>query len=394
MIVLKKDSIKGMFSMSLKRLFLLVLVFTVAITPLTGCSQQTAVKNDEQIQVTDLAGREIKIKAPVNKVVLQWSGSGGGFITMLALEGKNVHQKIAGWDNGLKINRFDMWKAYSKAIPELEKIPDIGNVDQDTFNVEKVIALKPDVLILPLSVQKQAQDIVKKLEAAGIPTVFIDYHMETVENHTKSIQLLGKILGKEQRAQELVSYHQEEVNKIYSRLQSINKHKPNVYVECGSEGPATYGNSYGNYMWGALVEKCGGINITKDKIEKFAPINPEFLLKANPDMIIITGAYWPKKADSLRMGFMADQEESQKLLQSFTNRSGWSEINAVKNKQVFSIHHAISREVYDSVVIQYLAKKFYPEEFKDVDPLKSFQEFYKKFLPVELSGVWMMDLQD
>ena len=379
---------------SLKQLCVVVLVFAVAITALTGCSQQTAVKKDEQIQVTDLAGREVKIKAPVNKVVLQWSGSGGGFITMLALEGKNVHQKIAGWDNGLKINRFDMWKKYSEVMPELEKIPDIGNIDQDSFNVEKVIALKPDVLILPLSVQKQAQDIIKKLEAAGIPTVFIDYHLESVENHTKSIQLLGKILGKEQRAQELAAYHQEQVNKIYSRLQAITKPKPTVYVECGSEGPATYGNSYGNYMWGALVEKCGGTNITKDKIEKYAPINPEFLLKANPDIIIITGSYWPKKTESLRMGFMADQAESQKLFQAFTKRTGWAELNAVKNKQVFSIHHAISREVYDSVVIQYLAKKFYPEEFKDVDPLQSFQEFHKKFLPIELSGVWMMDLQN
>jgi len=66
--------------------------FMLAITVLTGCcSQQTAMKNDEQIQVTDLSGREVKIKAPVNKVVLQWSGSGGGFITMIALERKNVH---------------------------------------------------------------------------------------------------------------------------------------------------------------------------------------------------------------------------------------------------------------------------------------------------------------
>lgn len=379
---------------SLKQLCLLVFVFTVTVTALTGCSQQTATKQAEQMLVTDLAGREVKIKAPVNKVVLQWSGSGGGFITMLALEGKNVHQKIAGWDNGLKNNRFDMWKKYSETMPELEKIPDIGNIDQDSFNIEKVIALKPDVVVLPLSLQKQAQDIVEKLEAAGIPTVFIDYHRESIENHIKSILLLGKILGKEQRAQELAAYHQEQVNKVYSRLKSINKPKPKVYVECGSEEPATYGNSYGNYMWGALVEQCGGENITKEKFEKWGQINPEFLLKANPDIIIITGSYWPQKRESMRLGFISEPAESQKLLQAFSKRAGWAELNAVKNKQVYSIHHGISREVYDSVVIQYLAKKFYPEEFKDVNPLQSFQEFHKKFLPVELSGVWMMDLQN
>ncbi|HWR08743.1 ABC transporter substrate-binding protein [Sporomusa sp.] len=379
---------------SLEKLCLLVLVFVVAITALTGCSQQTATKKDEQIQVTDLAGREVKIKAPANKVVLQWSGSGGGFITMLALAGKDAPQKIAGWDYGLRNFRFDMWKKYSEAMPELEKIPDVGNIDQDSFSVEKVISLKPDVLVLPLGLVKQSQDIVKKLETAGIPTVFIDYHTESIENHTKSILLMGKILGKEQQAQELATYHQEQVNKIYSRLKAINKPKPKVYVEVGSEGPATYGNTYGNSMWGALVEQCGGVNITKDKFEKWGQINPEFLLKANPDIIIITGSYWPKKPESMRLGFMSDTVESQKLLEAFTKRTGWSELNAVKNKQVSSIHHGISREVYDLVVIQYLAKRFYPEEFKDVDPLASFQEFHKKFLPVELSGIWMMELQN
>lgn len=384
--------------MNLNRFFTrrcsLVLIFLLAITLLTGCSQQTATKNSEQIQVTDLAGREVKIKAPVNKVVLQWSGSGGGFITMMVLEGKNASQKIAGWDDGLKINRFDMWTKYSEAIPELDKIPDVGNIDTDTFSVEKVIALKADVLVLPLGLLKKSQDIINKLEAAGIPTVFIDYHTESIENHTKSIQLMGKILGKEQRAQELATYHQEEVNKIYSRLKTITTPKPKVYVECASDSPATYGNSYGNYMWGALVEQCGGNNITKGKFETYGPINPEFLLKANPDIIILTGSYWPKKPESLRLGFMADQAESQKLLQAFTKRVGWSELKAVKNKQVFAIHHGISREVYDSAVIQYLAKKFYPEEFKDIDPLQTLQEFYKKFMPVELSGLWMMDLQN
>ncbi len=375
------------------RFCVVALILVLAVSSL-GCSQQAIAPKGETLAVTDLAGREVKLKTPVNKVVLQWSGSGGGFITLMALEGKEAYKKIAGWDYGLQNFRFDMWQQYSAAMPELVNIPDIGNIDQDSFSVEKVVALKPDVLILPLGLQKQAQDIVRKLEAAGIPTVFIDYHTESIENHTKSILLLGKLLGQEQRAQELASYHREQVEKIYSRLKTINKPKPKVYIEAGSEGPATYGNTYGNFMWGALVEQCGGENITKDKFEKWGQINPEFLLKANPDIIIITGSYWPKKPESMRLGFMSEPAESQKLLAAFTKRPGWPELNAVKNKQVSAIHHGISREVYDSVVIQYLAKRFYPEDFKDIDPMASFQQFHKQFLPVELKGIWMLELQN
>lgn len=373
---------------------LLALALVIVAAGLTGCSQPTAAKDNGQIQVTDLAGREVKLKAPVNKIVLQSSGSGGAFTTLLALEGKDAPQKIAGWDDGLKVNRFDMWQKYLEAMPQLDTIPIIGNIDQNTFSVEKVVALKPDVLVLTLSSQKTSQDVVQKLADAGIPTVFIDYHTESIENHTKSMQLMGKILGKEQRAQELVDFYQGSVNKIYDRLKTINKPKPKVYVECASEDPATYGNSYGDFMWGALIAQCGGENIAKGKIQTYAPINPEFLFKANPDIIILTGSYWPKKPQSLRLGFLADEASSQKLLQSFVKRPGWSELSAVKNKQVFAIHHGFSRDIYDSAVIQYLAKKFYPEEFKDIDPVQNLQDFYQKFMPIELSGIWMMDLQD
>ena len=37
-----------------------------------------------------------------------------------------------------------------------------------------------------------------------------------------------------------------------------------------------------------------------------------------------------------------------------------------------------------------LAKTFYPEEFKDVDPEGTLKEFYDKFLPFSYGGVWFM----
>lgn len=369
------------------------LILTVSVF-IVGCGPKKVTEQEDKITVTDVAGRQVKLKAPVNKVVLQYSGSGGGFNTMFALEGKDVCEKIAGWDMGLKENRYDMYQKFSETIPKLKDIPDIGDMDKNTFNVEKVISLKPDVLILPLTLLKQSADAVKKLEQAGIPTIFIDYHKETLENHTKSILLLGKILGKEERAKEIADFYKEQVTKVYSRLEKVKTTKPKVYIECASEGPGTYGNTYGDYMWGALVEQCGGTNIAKGKISKYAAINPEFLLKADPDIIVMTGAYWPKKPQSLRMGYLANKEESKKLLLNFTKRPGWENLSAVKNKKIYAIDHVVSREEYDFVAIQYLAKTLYPEEFKDIDPEQSYKEFHEKFLPVDYTGVWTMDLND
>ncbi|AEG13761.1 ABC-type transporter, periplasmic subunit [Desulfofundulus kuznetsovii DSM 6115] len=378
----------------LKTIILIILI--IVFTSLSGCGQKKEVDvgKGQQITVTDLAGRQVTLKVPVDKVILQSSGSGGGFITLVAIEGKDAPKKIAGWDPGLKEYRYDMWTKFSEAMPGLKDIPDVGDITKETFSVEKVLSLQPDLVILPLYAYLQAKEVVKKLEDVGIPTIVIDYHSETLENHTKSILLLGRLLGKEKRAQEIVDFYQEQVNKVYTRLEKIDKTKPTVYVECGMEGPSTYSNTYGNYMWGALIEKCGGVNIAKGKVERWGPINPEYLLKADPDVIIITGSYWPKRADSMRMGYLDSPEKAKALLENFTKRPGWENLKAVKNNRVYSIHHGLGRDIYDSAAIQFLAKIFYPDEFKDLDPLGNYKEFHKRFLPVEYSGVWMISLKD
>ena len=92
------------------------------------------------------------------------------------------------------------------------------------------------------------------------------------------------------------------------------------------------------------------------------------------------------------LGFETNEENSQKLLKAFTQREGWDKLKAVKNKQVYSAHHGLPREIYDCVVFEYLAKTYYPEEFADIDPEATLKEFYEKFLPFSYGGTWFMHL--
>ncbi len=347
------------------------------------------------IVLTDLAGRNVTFKGlPVERVVLQYSGSGGAFYTLFALEGKEGYKKIVGIDPGLKKSRYDIWNMYVDVIPELAKIPDIGNISDGSFGIEKVITLKSDVVIFPMFAKKPAEDsgVIEKLEEAGIPIVFIDYHAETRENHVKSITLIGKILGKEERAKELIEFYDAQIEKFLPRLEKINKPKPKVYVELGMKGPSEYSNTYGKVMWGAMIVKCGGINIAEGKVEKWGPINPEYLFEANPDIIMIAGSYWPEEPKSFRLGYGVTLKEAKKSLMPFTKRPGWDSLSAVQNRRVYGIYHGISRDIWDFAPQQYMVKCFYPEEFKDIDPQKNLKEFYKRFLPVPYAGVWMMSL--
>lgn len=362
---------------------------------LAACGQEgDTEESDEEITVTDLAGREVTLDKPADTAAVQSSGSGGAFMTLMALYGKDIDEHIAGWDLGLEKNRYDMWETFSEEIPGLEDIPDIGNMEQDTFNTEQAIAADPDVLILPLNDEEAAKDTIEKMDEAGIPTVFIDYHAQDPEHHEDSIELLGELFGEEEKAQEITDFYDKEIEKVTSRLEEVDEEKPTVYIESGDGGPDEYSNTYGNMMWGELVDLYGGENITRDAVENAEPIQSEFLLKENPDIIMITGSYWPNNPDSMRLGFLSEEDESQELLHNFTERTGWDELDAVKNDRVYSVHHALAREIYDFAAIQYMAKVFYPDEFEDIDPEENLAAFYDEFYPVELKGLWTMHLED
>lgn len=379
----------------LATVFLLIVSMLIAACGGPSETKKDTAQNNKPIEITDVTGRTVTLKKPAERVVLQWSGAGGPFFTISALMGKDTPKVIAGMDTSLQDYRADMWKHFTTEMPELAKIPVVGTIGDKTFNAEQVVALNPDVIFIPVDLKDQYESDAKaKMDAAGIQTIYIDYHAEKLESHQKSIEAIGKALGKEERAAEISKFYTDRVTRVLDRVSKINKPKPTVYLEVGMNGPEEFGNSFSsNYSWGALATMAGADVITKDVIKKTSPINPEFILEKNPDIIMIMGSYWPKKPTSMRLGFEATEASSQELLKAFTTeRQGWSELKAVENKQVYSAHHGLPREVFDAAVFEYLAKTFYPEEFADVDPEATLKEFYDKFLPFSYSGIWFMHM--
>ena len=341
---------------------------------------------EKKLTLIDLTDRIVTVNKPVERMVTT------GYIVLKNTPMAFDLEKIVGWSQSpFKDNRRWFWEKYKEKFPEIEDIPDVGYPTKGTFSVEKVITLKPDVVFMAKWEQGYT-DVWTKLEPADITVVFVNH--KTNEAAIKSTLLLGYVFDKEERAQELVEFFNGQVNMVYSRLEEIDKPKPKVYIECGSKGPSTYGGTSGNYYHGAIVEWAGGINIAKALFEKSGTINPEYVLDANPDVIIITGSNWPKSPGSMKLGYYANPEESKEILKAFTKRQGWDTLNAVKNKRVYSIHHMIASNTFEFVELQYFAKCFYPDEFEDLDPEKNFKEFHEKFLPVDYSGVWMMSIEE
>ncbi|MEJ5081430.1 ABC transporter substrate-binding protein [Ochrobactrum sp. MYb379] len=342
------------------------------------------------IQTTDVKGRTVTIPKVPERVVL-----GFYYEDYLAIAGSRALDKVVGLSlSTWKDWRPNQFKAYEAALPKLSTIADIGNTEDGTFSIEKVIAAKPDLLILAAWSYDTLGDGIKQIEAAGIPIVTLDYNSQTVEKHVASTLALGKLMGTEDRAGQLADTYKNAMDDIHSRIEKQPKSNKKVYVELAQNGPDTVGNSYGGTMWGALVTELGGTNIAKGQIGNWGPLSPEYVIAQQPDLIFLAGSEWLNKPQAVTVGFGAKEDVLHERIGAYLKRAGWADLPAVANLNVHAIYHGGARTLSDFVYAQYIAKQLYPEAFKDVDPAQNLRDYYDKWLPVKADGVFVSGYQD
>ncbi|RKD26655.1 ABC-type Fe3+-hydroxamate transport system, substrate-binding protein [Caminicella sporogenes DSM 14501] len=374
-------------------LFLIVIISSLG---LIGCSSQETVTNEantvqvaneekKEIRFKDILGREIVLEKPAERVFL-----GFYFESFLAINGS--FDKVAVMSKGEWRDFFySQYVKYEQDMPELKDIIDSGSIYCGKFSMEKLINANPDVAILAPFQYETLGENIQKLEAAGIPVVVVDYNAQTVEKHVASTEIIGKVMGKEERAKQLADEYVAAVKDVQKRVEKYKNSPKRVYIELANKGAKVYGNSYGNYMWGNLVKLAGGKNIAAGKIKSYGPLNPEYILAVDPEVIFFAGLTFsdPSK-DFIPMGFNVDDEETQEKLKEYPNRPGWERLTAIKNKEVYCMDHSGLRSLYDYVYLQYIGKALYPEAFEDVDPIKNHNAFYEKYIPgIDANGNFM-----
>ena len=340
-----------------------------------------------QVTVQDVLGRDVTFNAPAQRVIV-------GFYPedYMAIGTEAAYDKVVGMSKYIWQARSANWDMYVKHRPSLDDIPGIGRVDTQTFSVEKVISLNPDVLMLADWQFKGLATDIERLESAGIKVVVVDYNAQTLERHIKSTELIGVITGQEQRAAKIAAEYKATVDSISKRLADANLPKPKVYTEFGASGVQELGFTFGKNMWGAISTMAGGDNISAPFVEWWGKLNPEQVIASNPDIVVITGYETGKGTDSMIMGQGVDATEARKRLAGYKDRLGWSSISAVKNNRLYSAYHGACRTILDAAMIQFYAKAMYPEVFSDLNPEQAYMDFYKKYLPVTPEGTFVLAL--
>lgn len=353
-----------------------------------GVSLMSSAALAEVKTITDVIGREVKVDLPAKRVLL-----GFYFEDYMAIGGEKAFDKVVGisreaWEGWIPAN----WDMHIKHRPSLKDIPDVGEVEVQNFSVEKVLSLKPDVVILADWQYKALGLDADRIEEAGIPVVVVDYNAQTVERHVASTLVLGEIVGEEARAKEIADFYKGSLDDVAARVAKANAAKPRVYTEFGNKGPGEYSFTYGKNMWGAMATAAGGDNIAAPFVEWFGPINPEQVLTSKPEAIFLSGNERRKIPSSILMGQGIEEGEARDRLKGFLARDGWSELPAVKNNKVYAVYQGASRTLSDFALVQFMAKQLYPEQFSDVDPNANYIDYYKKYLPVTPKGTFMIGL--
>ena len=340
--------------------------------------------------INDVLDRQVEVDLPAKRVIL-------GFYAedYMAIGTEEAFDHVVGlsrdtWEGW----RPASWNLYTEYRPSLKDIPDVGEVEAQTFSIEKVLSLKPSVILLADWQFKGLGMDVERLEEAGIPIVVVDYNAQTLDRHIKSTQIIGQLTGQEKRAKEIAEDYKQTIESTIERIQAANLPKPRTYVEFANKGPEQYSFTYGKNMWGAMITMLGGDNIATPFVEWWGPMNPEQVLASKPEVVFLTGTESGIKGNALPMGQGIDRKLAAERLQGFAQRPGWAQMPAVENNRIFGIYQGASRTILDASMAQYMAKSMYPSLFKDANPEQNYLDFYKKYLPVTPMGTFTVNITE
>lgn len=294
--------------MKLFRLF----VFLISL-----CLASLALATDYPLTITDDLGREVVLEAEPERI-----------ITMLPSHTATLCA-LGVCDSIVATDKFSNYPA------EVVDLPKLGGLFEP--NIEKMVVLEPDLVFI-----SAATELAERLESLGLTV--IASHPKTYDEVFEAATLYGKIVDREEAAAEFVSQVQAEIEAVTARVAGLES--PSVYYELDSTPYSVGPESF----VGVLIDKAGGDNIVEASLGDYPQLEPEYIVAADPQVIILADAPFGETAEAVAA------------------RPGWGELEAVENERVIEL----TQEQVDILsrpgprlaqAVRFLAELFHPEAF-------------------------------
>lgn len=351
----------------------------------------------DPVTFTDIAGREVTVDAPVERIIL---GEGRQVYLLGILDRKDPFERVVGWRQDLLEADPDSYHIYAEKFPQLKELPTFGGFKDGTFDVEQAAALKPQLVLMNLESQAATEDAGydEKLAKLGISIAYVDFREDPMAHSVESMRIMGKVTGKEDQAEEYIDFVESQMARVTDTLAGAEFDRPKVFVDRAGGYSDDCCMTFGPGNFGEYVEIAGGINIAGDILPStFGTLNPEQIIAANPDQVIVTGGQWDAYVPGgnwVGMGPGSDMEEARGKLEALTERTAMTGINAVETGQFHAIWHQFYDNPYYFVAVQKIATWLHPELFADLDPEATLKELHERFLPVDYTPGYWVSLSD
>lgn len=180
-------------------------------------------------------------------------------------------------------------------------------VGRFTINLEKVVSLKPDMVILLEDAQRKD---IKKLSDFGLPVETVNPH--SVKDVRDMINILGLKTGRVISAYKLTSDMQARIYMVKIRYK--DKERVPVFVIVGYKPLISVGNET---FINDIIKIAGGTNIAKEAKSPYPQYNFEQLISIDPEAIVIL------------KGVISEED--------FFEDKRWEELRAVINGKILFI---------------------------------------------------------
>ncbi|MEK2483385.1 vitamin B12 ABC transporter substrate-binding protein BtuF [Providencia stuartii] len=170
--------------------------------------------------------------------------------------------------------------AYSDYPAEAKQLEQVS--DWQGLNVERIVALKPDLILAWRGGNPQRP--LDQLAALGIPIIYFD--PQSVEGVISAIEQLAKYSPQPQIAQQSVLSMREQLNQLKQRYAKQERPKKRVFIQLGTHPLFSTGS---NTIQNDIVSMCGGENIFANSAVPWPQVSREQVIARQPEMIVMTG---------------------------------------------------------------------------------------------------------
>ncbi|WP_422838926.1 ABC transporter substrate-binding protein [Aquabacterium sp.] len=189
----------------------------------------------------------------------------------------------------------DRWSNWPASVATL---PKLGGLDD--ANLELLVAQKPDLVLLSPS-----NRLATRLRSLGLTVAELD--AEDLLQVQRMLRKVAALLGTPQLADQHWQAMDDEIRAAQAMVPASMR-GTRVYFEVSS---ALYAAGESSYI-GQLLTRLGAVNIVGAGLGPFPKLNPEFVVRAQPDLIMLSA----REAGSL------------------AGRPGWSSMKALRGGRV------------------------------------------------------------